>query len=159
MNDQTPQEESKPEHLEEDLAPEPEAPKEPVVSKWDVLTVVILILVGGGFWLWYSSAKNDSSDHFHVADSLYASGNLPEALKAYRSLRSSEAIIAKQDDSLMYLRMDSLEAFEERDLQLANGARAALTSEDSTLIRAATDAVKSQNHGFVPRSLLDSLHL
>lgn len=59
----------------------------------------------------------------------------------------------------MYLRMDSLEAIEEKDLQLANGARAALTSEDTALIRAATEAVKTSNHGFVPRSLLDSLHL
>lgn len=158
-----PQDEERKEELPvestDDLAPEPEAPKEPVVSKWDVVVLIVLLMVGGGFWYWYSTAQKDSTSHFHVADSLYDAGKLPEALKAYRDLRTGESIISKKDDSLMYLRMDTLEAMEEQDIQLASGARAALTSEDTALIRAAADAVKERSHGFVPRALLDSLRI
>lgn len=143
----------------EDLTPEPEAKKEPFVSGWDVVILLALALAGTGFWYWYSGMRDTSKSHFHVADSLYVAGSYKESLDAYRALRANESVISKEDDSLMYLRMDTLEAFEEKDLRLANGVRAALASEDTALIRAAADTVRLRNHGFVPRSLLDSLHL
>lgn len=144
---------------QEDLTPEPEPKKEPFVSGWDAVILLVLVLAGAGFWYWYSGMRDTSKSHFHVADSLYVAGKYQESLVAYQALRSNESIIAKQDDSLMYLRMDTLEAYEEKDLQLANGARAAIASEDTSLIRSAADMVRIRNHGFVPRSLLDSLHL
>lgn len=143
----------------EDLAPEPEAKKEPIVSSWDVVILLALVLIGSGFWYWYSGMRDTSKSDFHAADSLYAAGSYKESLEAYRVLRANASVISKEDDSLMYLRMDTLEAFEEKDLALANGVRAALASEDTTLIRVAADTVRIRNHGFVPRSLLDSLHL
>lgn len=146
-----------PEGIEEDLAPEPEEKKEPIVSTWDVVILLALGLLGGGFWYWYSGERSTSESHFHVADSLYAAGKYPHALEAYRSIRSDESVISKKHDSLMYLRMDTLENFEEKDLQLATGIRAAIASEDTALIRTASEAVKSLGHGFVPQSLLDSL--
>lgn len=144
--------------LEEDLAPEPEEKKEPIVSTWDVVILLALGLLGGGFWYWYSGERNSSESHFHVADSLYAAGAYPQALDAYRSIRADESVISRKHDSLMYLRMDTLENFEEKDLQLAAGIRAAIASEDTALIRVASEAVKTLGHGFVPRTLLDSLH-
>lgn len=146
-----------PEAVEEDLTPEPEEKKEPIVSTWDVVILLALGLLGGGFWYWYSGERNTSESHFQVADSLYAAGKYPQALEAYRSIRSGESVISKKHDSLMYLRMDTLENFEEKDLQLATGIRAAIASEDTALIRTASEAVKTQGHGFVPQSLLDSL--
>lgn len=147
-----------PEELpEEDLQPEPAKKDEPFATVWDVVVVLVLALVAGGFWFWYSSAKNESSSHFRKADSLFQAGDLPASLAAYRELRASESVIAGKDDSLMYKRMDSLEAYEETDLQLAAAARGALTSEDTALIRAAYEGVRARTHGFVPKSLIDSL--
>jgi len=151
-------EELPPDDLEEEV-PEPEEKKEPFVSGWDVVVLLVLALVGSGFWFWYNSAKDSSTSTIVKADSLYRAGNYPEAQKSYRAVRENASVISKRDDSLMYRRMDSLETFEEQDLQLANGARAAIASEDTALIRTAAEAVKSRNYGFVPRSLLDSLHL
>ena len=150
-------ENSAPETPEEDLTPEPEPKKEPFVSVWDLVTVAVLLLVGGGFWFWYSSAKTESSSHFLHADSLYRAGDYPAALEAYEALRASEAVVAGKDDSLMYRRMDSLESFQEADLRLGEAARAALVSEDTALIRAAREGLAQRSHGFVPQSLLDSL--
>lgn len=146
-----------PETPEEDLLPEPEPKKEPFVSIWDVVTLAALLLVGGGFWFWYSSARTESTSHFHHADSLYLAGDYPAAMEAYEALRASEAVVAGKDDSLMYRRMDSLVSFQEADLRLSEAARAALVSEDTTLIRAAREGLAQRGHGFVPQSLLDSL--
>ena len=143
----------------EEATPEPEAKKEPFVSGWDAAILLALVLAGAGFWYWYSGMRDTSKSHFHVADSLYAAGDYKGSLEAYRTLRANESVIAKEDDSLMYLRMDTLEAFEEKDFHLANGARAAFASEDTSLIRAAADTIRLRGHGFVPRSLLDSLQL
>lgn len=158
MSESSPQDDKElpPDDLGEEL-PEPEDKKEPIVSGWDVVVLVVLLLAGSGFWFWYSSARDNSTSDIARADSLYVARDYPEALKAYRSVREKAAVISKKDDSLMYRRMDTLENFEEHDLQLANGVRAAITSEDTSLIRAAAEAVKQQGHGFVPNSLLDSL--
>ena len=145
-----------PEELPEEL-PEPEKKPEPFATTSDLIVVLVLIVLGGAGWLWYSGARTDSSSRFHQADSLYRAGNLPGSLAAYRALRSSESVIAKKDDSLMYKRMDSLEGFEEKDLQMAEAARAAIASEDTSLIRAAYEGVTARSHGFVPRTLIDSL--
>jgi len=141
----------------EDDTPEPEPKKEPVATTTDIVVVLALILVGLGFWFWYRSASTSSTDHFHKADSLYAARNFPAALAAYRELRDGEKLIGKKDDSLMYLRMDSLEAYEASDVRLAEAARAALVSGDSALIGTAKEAVRTGTHGFVPSSLVDSL--
>lgn len=146
-----------PETPEDDLLPEPEPKKEPFASVWDLVTVAALLLVGGGFWFWYSSAKTESATHFLHADSLYRAGDFPAALEAYEALRASEAVVAGKDDSLMYRRMDSLESFQEADLRLSEAARGALVSEDTSLIRAAREGLAVRSHGFVPKSLLDSL--
>lgn len=158
MSESAPQEDKElpPDDLGDEL-PEPEEKKEPIVSGWDVVVLLVLALAGSGFWFWYNSAKDTSTSDIAKADSLYVARNYPDALKAYRTVREKAAVISKKDDSLMYRRMDSLENFEEQDLQLANGVRAAITSEDTSLIRAAAEAVKQQGHGFVPKTLLDSL--
>ena len=116
-----------------------------------------ILLVGGGFWFWYNSARTESSSHFLHADSLYRAGDYPAALEAYQALRASEAVVAGKDDSLMYKRMDSLESFQESDLRLSEAARAALISEDTSLVRAAREGLAVRTHGFVPKTLLDSL--
>lgn len=150
-------ENSTPEIPEDDLTPEAEPKKEPFASVWDLVTIVALVVVGGGFWFWYNSAKAESTTHFMHADSLYRAGDFPAALEAYESMRASEAVVAGKDDSLMYRRMDSLESFKDADLRLSEAARAALVSEDTSLIRAAREGLAMRTHGFVPKSLLDSL--
>lgn len=141
----------------EDDTPEPEPKKEPMATTTDIVVVLLLIVAGLGFWLWYRSASDASASHFHQADSLYAAREYPAALQAYRKLRDGEGLIGKKDDSLMYLRMDSLEQFEAQDQRLTEAARAALLSGDSILIRLAHDGVLANSHGFVPSSLVDSL--
>lgn len=139
--------------------PEVETPAtEPVVSRTDLVVLLALALAGAGFWWWYSGAKHDSTRHFAHADSLYQAGRLSEALAEYRTLREKEEVIGKGDDSIMYRRMDSLETIAEKTGELVRGARAALLSGDTALVRRAREVLEPRAPaGFVPASLLDSL--
>ena len=139
---------------EEDLPEPPEEKKEPFASTTDLVVLLVVALLAVGFWLWYRGEGGQSRSHFAHADSLYDAHRLPEALENYRKLRETEKIFTKVDDSLLYRRIDSLSTLEDRAKTLADGARAALVSGDTALIRRAWKLLSSDTTGFVPDSLV-----
>lgn len=137
----------------EDELPEPtEPPKEPFVSKWDLVVFLVLVVVGTGFWMWYKGQGQDSRSHFAHADSLYVEGRFPAALQAYRQLRENEQIVSKADDSLLYHRIDSLSELEDHANRLMQGAELAIASGDTSLIHRAYDTLAADRTGFVADS-------
>ena len=139
--------------LDDDQTPEPTEPKtEPIVSRSDIVVFLVLAVLGAAFWFWYHGAGSHSRSHFAHADSLYAAHQYPKALEAYRKLRDSEQVIAQNDDSLLYRRIDSLSTLEDHARHLEEGARAALFSKDTALIRAAYTTLSSDSSGFVADS-------
>jgi hypothetical protein len=137
----------------EDELPEPtEPPKEPFVSKWDIVVFAALVVLGTGFWLWYDGQGKDSRAHFAHADSLYVAGRFPDALEAYRSIRENEQVVSKADDSLLYHRVDSLSGLEDHAKRLMQGAELAIASKDTALIRRALVTLSADSSGFVADS-------
>jgi hypothetical protein len=137
----------------EDELPEPtEPPKEPFVSKWDIVVFLVLVVVGSGFWMWYKGQGKNSESHFAHADSLYVRRQLPAALHAYRQLRENEQVVSKADDSLLYHRIDSLSELEDHANRLMQGAELAIASKDTGLMRRALDTLSADKTGFVADS-------
>lgn len=139
---------------DEDLLPPvpEEEKKEPFVSKWDMVVFVALAIAGAAFWMWYKGQGESSREHFDHADSLYSQGRYPAALFAYRQLRENEQIVAKNDDSLLYHRIDSLSELEDHANRLMQGAELAITSGDTALIRRAFDTLSADKSGFIADS-------
>ena len=143
--------------LEEELPEVPEEKKEPFASTTDIVVILLVALVAAGFWFWYRGEGGQSHSHFAGADSLYAAHRLPEALADYRKLRETEKVFSKLDDSLLYRRIDSLSSLEDNAKNLCEGARAALVSRDTALIRRAYLRLSADSTGFVPDSTLSRL--
>jgi len=142
---------------EEELPEVPEEKKEPFASTTDIVVILLVALVAAGFWFWYRGEGGQSHSHFAGADSLYAAHRFPEALADYRKLRETEKVFSKLDDSLLYRRIDSLSALEDNAKNLCEGARAALVSRDTALIRRAYTRLSADSTGFVPDSTLSQL--
>lgn len=144
--------------LDDDETPEPTGVKtEPIASTSDLIVVAVVAILGGGFWFWYHGEGRQSRSHFAHADSLYSAHRYPEALAAYRALRESEQVVAKEDDSLLYKHIDSLSTLEDHAKNLTEGARAALLSKDTNLVRAAYRTLSDDKSGFIPDSILARL--
>ena len=145
-------------NLDDDETPEPTGVKtEPLASSSDLIVLAVVAVLGAGFWFWYHGEGRQSRSHFAHADSLYAAHRYPEALAAYRALRESELVVAKADDSLLYRHIDSLSSMEDHAKNLSDGARAALLSKDTSLVRAAYQTLSDDKSGFVPDSILARL--
>lgn len=142
----------------DDETPEPTEPKkEPIVSTSDVVVLLVLAILGVVFWLWYRGEGSQSRSRFVHADSLYAAHRFPQALAEYRALRDSEKVIEKDEDSLLYRRLDSLSTLEDHAGHLVEGAKAAILSKDTALVRVAYEALASDSSGFVPDSIVARL--
>lgn len=142
---------------DEDLTPEPPVKKEPIATTTDIIVVVVLIIAGLGFWMWYRGEGDKSHIHFRGADSLYSAGRYPEALAEYRKLRDSVKIATKSEDSLLYRRIDTLVDLEEHARLLSNGAKLAIASGDTALMRRAQAKLMADRTGFIADSTFDAL--
>lgn len=146
-----------PEPFEDDETPEPEPKKEPLATTTDIVVVLVLIVAGLLFWIWYRGEGDKSHNHFRTADSLYAAGRFPQALGEYRKLRDSVKVATKSEDSLLYRRIDTLADLEERARILVNGAKLAIASGDTSLMRKAQARLLSDKSGFIPDSAVSHL--
>jgi len=142
---------------EEELPEVPDEKKEPFASTTDIVVILLVALLAAGFWFWYHGEGGQSHSHFAHADSLYANHRLPQALAEYRKLRETEKVFSKLDDSLLYRRIDSLSSLEDNAKNLGEGARAALVSGDTALIRRAYSTLSADTTGFVPDTTVSRL--
>ena len=98
---------------------------------WDWVVGIGLVLVIGGFTVFYQYQKRSSLTRFQQADALFLAHNLKEAGKMYDELKSAQYLTPK-DDSTIYARMDTVETTIESQNLLIKNAKTKLAS-DTTL--------------------------
>jgi len=105
--------------------------EEPKASAfWDWVIGIALIVVVGGFTLFYQYQKRISSQGFKDADSLFLAGQYKAASTAYEELKSAQ-YLTSYHDSLIYLRLDSIESLKENEEEGVNRIRTLLAAGDT----------------------------
>jgi predicted negative regulator of RcsB-dependent stress response len=82
-------------------------------SFWDWVVGIGLVVLIGGFTVFYQYQKRSSTSRFQEADALYKSGKYKEAGNLYEELKSAQYLTTK-DDSTIYARLDSIETAQEQ---------------------------------------------
>ncbi len=102
---------------------------------WDwVVGIGVLVLVGG-FTLFYQYQKHSSLRRFQEADSLFQAGKFPEATRVYDELKSAQYLTTVHD-SIIYARLDSVESMQDQEKEAVNSIRSKAAAGDTAGIRA-----------------------
>jgi hypothetical protein len=117
---------------------EPEEEKKSALWDW-VLGIGLLVLVGG-FTVYYQTQKRSTRERFHLADSLFQAGDFAGAARAYENLKDASYITAS-DDSVIYERMDSVEDLTEREKEAVARLRMRFAAGDVEGARADLDTL------------------
>jgi len=148
-------EEEKPQPEEEVPPPPPElGSKVESFGVSDVLTILVILLVGAGFWFWYHSAKDDSTARFQAAAQLWDHKDYRAAKKAYETLQEKAHFVSKENDTLMTHRLEKINEWEDNARALTDGVGAAIIASDTSLLRAARVKVAADTNIFVDKARL-----
>ncbi len=124
---------------------------------WDWVVGIGLLVLVGGFTLFYQVQKRSSMKRFNEADSLFQAGKFRDAVKFYDELKNAQYLTTAHD-SIIYARLDSVESMEEREKESVIRLRSKMTVGDTAGIRA---ELSSQTyHGLLPdedQNWLDSI--
>ncbi|MDQ3000564.1 MAG: hypothetical protein M3Y08_04810, partial [Fibrobacterota bacterium] len=82
-------------------------------SFWDWVVGIGLVVLIGGFTVFYQYQKRSSSSRFQEADTFYKARKFKEAGNLYEELKSAQ-YLTTQDDSTIYARLDSIETAQEQ---------------------------------------------
>ncbi|HLU69596.1 MAG TPA: hypothetical protein VKZ88_02375 [Fibrobacteria bacterium] len=115
---------------------------------WDWFIGIGLLVLVGGFILYYQMQKRATQRQFAAADELYRAGDLTAAAAAYEALKDASYLTAA-NDSTIYARLDLIEAAEEGERESVARLRTRLTAGDTTGVRGELDTL-------VFRGLLDA---
>ena len=113
---------------------------------WDWVVGIGLIVVIGGFTLYYQMEKRSSLKRFHEADALFLEGKFREASAAYEELKDAQ-YLTSTNDSIIYARLDSVEELEEREEESVARLRTKLSAGDTAGARA--DLQTTTFHGLL----------
>ena len=102
---------------------------------WDWIVGISLVILIGGFTLFYQMQKRSSMKRFNEADSLFQAGKFRDATKLYDELKSAQYLTTAHD-SIIYARLDSVESMEEREKESLSRLRSKMTVGDTAGIRA-----------------------
>ena len=102
---------------------------------WDWTVGIGLVILVGGFTLFYQVQKRSSMKRFNEADSLFQAGKFRDATKVYDELKSAQYLTTAHD-SLIYARLDSVESMEEREKESISRLRSKMTVGDTAGVRA-----------------------
>ncbi len=111
---------------------EKEGEKSSAVWDW-VIGIGILLLVGG-FTMFYQYQKRFSREQFQLADSLFHQEKFKESASVYEKLKNAH-YLTPAFDSLIYSRLDSVESMAEREKEAISRLRAKLDIGDSAGVR------------------------
>lgn len=100
-------------------------------SFWDWVVGIGLVILIGGFTVFYQYQKRSSTTRFKEADALYQSGKLKEASDLYEELKSAQYLTTK-DDSTIYARLDTIETTQEQQMAWVADARKKAAAGDSS---------------------------
>lgn len=101
---------------------------------WDWVVGIGLVLLIGGFTVYYQYQKRSSVSHSKQADSLFVAGDFAAAEKAYEELKNAQYLTNK-DDSTIFARLDTIETAKENGAAQVAAARAKLQAGDTSAAR------------------------
>ncbi|HLP40679.1 MAG TPA: hypothetical protein VK465_04160 [Fibrobacteria bacterium] len=107
-------------------------------SFWDWVVGIGLVVLIGGFTVYYQYQKRSSISRGKQADSLFVAGKYSEAAKVYEELKNAQYLTTK-DDSIIYARLDTIETRGDEEAARVVEARAKLSQGDT----AGADAILS----------------
>jgi hypothetical protein len=114
---------------------------------WDWFFGIGLVVLVGGFTLYYQVQKRATQERFRAADALFRAGDFAGAARAYEELKDASYLTAT-DDSTIYARLDSVEELGERERETVARLRMKLSAGD-------TSGAKSDLDTITFRGLLD----
>jgi predicted negative regulator of RcsB-dependent stress response len=97
---------------------------------WDWAVGIGLIVLIGGFTVYYQYQKRISTSRFQEADAVYKSGNMKEAGQLYEALKSAQ-YLSNKDDSIIYARLDAIETAQEQQNAAVAEAKKRVASRDT----------------------------
>ena len=103
---------------------------------WDWTVGIGLLVLVGGFTLFYQYQKRSSTKRFQEANALFEAGKFQDAARGYEDLKGAQ-YLTTANDSLIYARLDSVESMEDREKEIVNGLRSKQAAGDTAGIRAA----------------------
>jgi predicted negative regulator of RcsB-dependent stress response len=110
-------------------------------SFWDWIIGIGLVVLIGGFTVYYQYQKRSSISRGKQADSLYVAGNYVEAERMYEELKSAQ-YLTPHDDSIIYARLDTIETAKEGDAARVAEARAKLQAGDTVGAASQVSAIR-----------------
>ena len=105
---------------------------------WDWVVGIGLVVLIGGFTVYYQWQKRVSLREFHAADDLFKAGKFREASDAYELLKNASYLTA-ENDSIIYTRLDSVRELEELEREALARLRTKLAAGDTAGARADLD--------------------
>lgn len=96
---------------------------------WDWFIGIGLLVLVGGFTVYYQVQKRSTQERFRAADSLFRAGSFAEAAAAYEDLKNASYLTAT-NDSTIYARLDSVEDLAERERETVARLRVRLAAGD-----------------------------
>lgn len=113
---------------------------------WDWVVGLGLVVLIGGFTVYYQWQKRVSLGEFHAADDLFKAGKFREASAAYEELKNASYLTA-ENDSIIYTRLDSVRELEEREREIVARLRTKLSAGDTAGARVELDTTTF--HGLI----------
>jgi hypothetical protein len=108
---------------------------------WDWFIGIGLVVLIGGFTLYYQMQKRATQKRFTAADTLFQSGDFVGAVEAYEGLKDASYLTAA-NDSIIYDRLDSIETIEESEKETVARLRTRFAAGDADGARSELDTLK-----------------
>ncbi|MBW8890311.1 MAG: hypothetical protein JF616_21360 [Fibrobacteres bacterium] len=97
---------------------------------WDWVVGIGLIVLIGGFTVYYQYQKRVSTSRFQEADAVFKTGNMKEAGQLYEALKSAQ-YLSNKDDSIIYARLDAVETAQEQQNAAVTEAKKRVAAHDT----------------------------
>ena len=108
---------------------------------WDWFFGIGLLVLVGGFTIYYQMQKRATQQRFRAADALFEAGRFAEAATAYEDLKEASYLTAA-NDSVIYARLDSVEALKEQEVETVARLRTRFAAGDTASARAELDTAR-----------------
>lgn len=107
---------------------------------WDWVIGIGLLVLVGGFTLYYQTQKRSTQRRFAAADTLFQSGDFIAAAHAYEDLKDA-SYLTTANDSTIYARLDLIETIEESEREAVARLRNRLAAGDVARARQELDTL------------------
>ncbi len=97
---------------------------------WDWAVGIGLIVLIGGFTVYYQYQKKVSTSRFQEADAVFKTGKMKEAGQLYEALKSAQ-YLSNKDDSIIYARLDAIETAQEQQNAAVTEAKKRAAAHDT----------------------------